>query len=183
MHNGSACSVAERMDEREWLYGGGHRIVFIPRHEGYDVAGSNALVAFLPFKSARLAAIMGQEEYSDYLFIAGRPRLAGNQWRLDALKDINATVTRQWPIVEMSTFSYRTALKQLASPLFDEEGLLHHYDVHLAPMGSKLQTFACWVVSCIAPSITVLTSVPGKYFSNAFSLGIGAQWAFPFVRP
>jgi hypothetical protein len=175
--------LAQKMDEREWLYGGEHRVVHIPGHEGYDVAGACALVAFLPFKPARLAAILARREYSDYLFVAGRPRLPENLWRLEAQKTINASLTKSWAVCDMSTFGYRAAMLELAQPLFSDDGLLHRYDVHLAPLGSKLQTVACWIVSRLCRSLTVLSCVPGRYFPSAFSEGTGNTWYFPFRAP
>lgn len=176
--------LAYRADESKWLYSGRHfHVELIRGHEGYDVAGTSALVAFLPFKAARLAAVMNHAEYSQYLFIAGMPRLAENQWRLEALREFNRAVTKEWPIVEMSTFGYRHALQQLAELLFSSDSLSTRCDIHMAPMGSKLQTIACWALSRITRALTMVTSVPTSYFPKAYSEGVGDSWFFPFHRP
>lgn len=175
--------LADRTDEREWLYSRNFHVELIQGHEGYDVAGSAALVAFLPFKAARLAAVMNYGEYSQYHFIAGKPRLSANLWRLDALTQINKVVTRHWPIAEMSTFGYKDALKQLADLLFSSDALSTRYDIHVAPMGSKLQTIACWALSRITRSVTMVTAIPTHYFPKKYSEGIGSSWIFPFVAP
>jgi hypothetical protein len=175
--------LAGKTDEREWLYSRNFDVELVQGHEGYDVAGSAALVAFLPFKAARLAAVMNYSEYSQYVFIAGKPRLGENLWRLDALIQINKAITRQWPIVEMSTFGYKDALKQLAGLLFSSDALSARCDIHVAPMGSKLQTVACWALSRITRSITTVTAIPSRYFPKKFSEGIGSTWVFPFVIP
>ena len=181
---GNADDLADRTDESEWLYSGRNFHVELVRgHEGYDVAGSSALVAFLPFKAARLAAVMSHADYSQYLFIAGRPRLAENFWRLEALKQINRVVTRDWSVAEMSTFGYRDALKQMANLLFSSDALSNRCDLHVAPMGSKLQTIACWALSRITRAVTILTGIPSRYFPRKYSEGIGACWVFPFARP
>lgn len=178
-----SASLAEVADKEEWLYGREFSVELLPGHDGYDVAGTSALVAFLPFKAARLAAVLSRTDYSEYLFIAGRPRLDKNQWRLDALKQINAAITKQWPVEEMSTFGYRDCLEQLASLLFCENSLSYRCDVHLAPMGSKLQTVSCWALSRIARSITLVTGVPRKYYADKYSEGIGQSWGFAFIVP
>lgn len=182
--------LAEMVDEKPWLFSSEHRVEIIPGHEGFDAAGvGHALVAFLPFKRARLGAVLGEEAYREFLFIAGRPRLEANAWRMEALRSINAPLTREWPVIEMSTFGYRPATQNLASTLLDPStsadmpDLLSRYDVHLAAMGSKLQTVACWVLSSIVRSLTVVTSVPKKYYPEAFSEGIGESWVFALTRP
>jgi hypothetical protein len=176
--------LADRADESEWLYSGRNfHVGLIEGHEGYDVAGTTALVAFLPFKAGRLAAVMSHAEYSEYMFIAGKPRLPANNWRLDALKQINSLATREWPVIEMSTFGYREALKQMARLLFSSDTLSHRCDIHLAPMGSKLQTIASWALSRITRAVTMVTGTPSRYFPKKYSEGIGASWVFPFTRP
>ena len=180
----NADELADLADESEWLYSGQNfHVDLIQGHEGYDVAGTSALVAFLPFKAARLAAVMNHAEYSQYLFIAGRPRLAENIWRLDALKQINCMVTKDWPVEEMYTFGYREALKQMAILLFSTGALSHRCDIHVAPMGSKLQNFACWALSRITRAVTVVISIPSRYFPTAYSEGIGESWIFPLTQP
>lgn len=176
--------LAHLADEGEWLYSGDRfHVELIRGHEGYDVAGTSALVAFLPFKAARLAAVMNHAEYSQYLFIAGRPRLPENLWRLEALREFNRAVTKEWSTVEMSTFDYRDAVRQLAGLLFSSDSLSTRSDIHVAPMGSKLQTMACWAVSRITRALTMVTSVPNSYYPKKFSDGIGESWFFPFARP
>lgn len=176
--------VGEEMDKRPWLFGHEHRCELIAGHEGYDSAGSSrAMVAFLHFKAARLAAVLGEEEYAAFVFVAGRPRLQRNQWRLDALKAINANVVRSRQTFEMDTFGYRNALRQLSDILFSNPGVMRHYDVHMASMGSKLQEVSCWIASCLLQSITLVASVPTKYYPKAFSNGIGAKWTFPLLLP
>jgi hypothetical protein len=183
-HLSSDRDLAQVIDEKPWLFGHQHRCELVQGHEGYDSAGtSRALVAFLPFKPARLAAVLGEEEYSAFFYIAGRPRLRENQWRLDALKTINAELIRGGLVMEMDTFGYRQALRQLADVVFSTPGFLNRFDVHMAIFGSKLQVVACWVLSCIVRSITIVTSVPSRYYSKAFSTGIGARWIFPLTSP
>jgi len=177
-------TLAEIVDERPWLFGYDHRVEFIPGHEGYDSAGSGrALIGFLPFKCARLAAVLGKDDYTEFLFIAGRPRLPKNRWRLHALKKINEGIVKDWPVVTIPTFGYRKALAELSHLLFSERSLLERYNIHMAILGSKLQVTACWVFSTIVPSITIVTSVPFRYFPEAFSDGIGSKWIFPLLSP
>lgn len=172
---------AKRIDECEWLYGVNFKHEFIEGHQGYDSAcASRALVAFLPFKAARLAAVM-REEYAHVLFVAGEPHAPTNQWRFDALLKINSEIVQSRRVEKMATFGYRKAAVQLLDLLFRDPGFLLKYDVHLAPLGSKLQEVACWLISRHIPGITVTTSVPKKYYPNAFSNGIGPCWVFNFA--
>jgi len=177
-------TLADLIDAKPWISGYAHQVELIPGHEGYDSAGSGrALIGFLPFKCARLAAVLGEEDYAEFLFIAGRPRLAENHWRLAALKRINKDLIKEWPVKTMSTFGYLRTLKQLSALLLTDDSLLVRYDVHLAILGSKLQTVGCWILSSIIPSITMVISVPSRYYPEAFSDGIGAKWIFQLTSP
>jgi hypothetical protein len=90
---------------------------------------------------------------------------------------------KDWDVKEISTFSYRNTIEQIASLLFIKPALLEKYDVHLAITGSKLQTIACWVASCIVNSITVIASIPATYYPESFSDGIGVSWVFELFPP
>ncbi len=175
--------IAEKVDEMPWLYSGTHHAEIVTGHGGFDAAGVNALVAFLPFKCARLAAVLGEQDYSAYVFIKGRPRLETNSFRLEALKRINSSVVKDWPIVHMDTFGYKSTLSALSNEICGDDGLLQRFDVHLAPMGSKLQKVACWVLSMLVPSVTVITSIAHGYHPEAFSHGVGESWVFPLLDP
>jgi hypothetical protein len=177
-------SLAELVDTQPWLFSYEHRVELIGGHEGYDTAGTGrALVAFLPYKCARLAAVLAVEDYADFVFIAGIPPDQRKHWRVDALKEINESLIKRWPVIEMKTFGYRGALRDLMNLLLEEESLLWKYDVHFASMGSKLQTVASWLFSCFVPSITMITSVPSRYYREAFSEGIGNSWLFELIPP
>lgn len=180
----NAEKIADVVNTKPWLFSYEHSVGLIPNHEGYNSGGSrHALIAFLPFKSARLGAIIDQEDFSEYLFIAGCPHLEENRWRLDALKKINESIINNWPVIEMSTFGYLKTFEEMTKMLFSEDSLLHEYDIKLAILGSKLQTVASWALSCIIPSITVITSTPAKYYPEAFSEGIGNSWIFKLPEP
>jgi hypothetical protein len=170
-------SLAELVDKKPWLFSYEHRVELVPGHEGYDAAGTGrALVAFLPFKCARLAAVLEVEDYAEMLFIAGRPPVP--QWRLKALGEINDALTKGSRVVEMSTFGYRSTIRGLMDLLFCGDSPLYRYDVHFAAIGSKLQTVGSWAFSCAVPSLTVITSVPTRYYREAFSEGVGTSWTF-----
>lgn len=177
-------TLADLIDGKPWLSGYSHRVELVPGHDGYDSAGSGrALVGFLPFKRARIAAVLGEQDYEECLFIAGKPRLVENYWRLIALKKINEGIVKDWPVEVIETFGYLNTVKDLSVLLCGNGSLLSCYDVHLAIMGSKLQTIGCWVLSSIIPSLTLVTSVPSKYYPEAFSSGVGSQWIFSFLPP
>jgi hypothetical protein len=67
--------------------------------------------------------------------------------------------------------------------LFSTDALLKRYNVHMAILGSKLQTVGCWALSRVISSITVITSVPQKYYAEAFSEGVGRSWVFKLTKP
>lgn len=179
-----ATALPDVVDDKPWLFGYEHNVELIPEHDGYDSAGTErALIGFLPYKYARLAAVMSAEDYAAFEFIAGLPRLSENAWRYQALLDINRDLIKDRKVIPMSTFGYLSALDRLSSIILTQETLLEKYDVHIALMGSKLQDVACWIISCLVPSLTVLTAVPSKYYPEAFSDGIGEKWIFPLTSP
>jgi len=176
-------SIADIVDNQQFMFGYEHSVELVPGHEGYDGSGTaRALVAFLPYKCSRLAAVLGDEDYAEKLFIAGRPLSSELEWRVEALKEINETLTRGSRIEEISTFGYRNTVDKLGKLLFRDDSLLWKYDVHFAADGSKLQTIGCWVFSRAVPSITMITSVPKHYYKKAFSRGIGPSWVFPLTQ-
>ena len=80
-------NIAEIVDQKPWMFSYEHHVELVPGHEGYDASGTGrALVAFLPFKCSRLAAVLGDEDYAEKLFIAGRPPSPALEWRLSALR-------------------------------------------------------------------------------------------------
>jgi hypothetical protein len=178
-----ASLLAETVDDAPWLYSGAHSVQLFVGHEGYDAAGVSALVAFLPFKPVRLGSLLDEHQFSSYVYVAGQPRLFENAWRLNALMQMNAAVIRQGRVIEMATFGYREALQGLAELICGSDGLLRNFDVHLAPMGSKLQNVACWILSTLVPAITVTASVPNTWHSEAYSDGVGRSWAFSLQMP
>jgi hypothetical protein len=177
-------ALTREADKMPWLQGYQHSVRLVPGHEGYDSVGSSrALLAFLPFKSARLASVLSVEDYSAFVFLAVKPRFEDNAWRLDALKQINESIIRDWPVLEISAFNYRGTVQALADVLFGERALLENYDLHFAVMGSKLQTLGCWIVSTFVKSIAIVTSSPAHYYPKAFSSGIGESWFVALTRP
>jgi len=88
-------SISDLLERKPWMFGHEHHVELVPRHEGYDASGTGrAIVAFLPYKCSRLAAILGEEDYSERLFIAGRPPSSELAWRADALREINESLTK-----------------------------------------------------------------------------------------
>jgi hypothetical protein len=175
--------IADLIEEKPWLFGYHTRVELIEGHEGFDSANSNrALIAFLHFKHSRLASIILENDYSEFLFIAGKPRLKENDWRLGAQLEINELILKGRRVEVLETFGYRNALRKLTDWFFTDDSIFLRNDIHLALLGSKLQTFACWVLCCIIPSITAVTSVPQEYFPEAFSESIGVSWIFPFEK-
>jgi hypothetical protein len=176
--------LAEVIDSMPWLFSHENKVQLISGHEGYDAAGCNRiLIGFLTFKCARLAAILKDAEYSKYCFIVGEPRLKENEWRTQALLEINSPIVDLGSVVQLKTYGYRDTITQMSSLLFQRQLLMDKFNVSIAPLGSKLQTIGCWVVSRICKSITFVTSIPSRFYEEAFSDGIGQSWVFPLTKP
>jgi hypothetical protein len=177
-------SIAELVDEKPWMFSYEHHVELVPGHEGFDASGTGrALVAFLSYKCSRLAVILGEEDYAEKIFIAGKPPSPALAWRIGALREINEALTRGSQIVEMDTFGYRTTVRDLAKLLLCDDSLLWKYDVHFAALGSKLQTIGSWIFSRIVPSIIFITSYPSLYYKRAISQGVGTSWIFELLLP
>jgi hypothetical protein len=181
---GPEADIGDEVDRMPWLFGQDHEIAFVDGHEGFETAaGGRALIGFLPFKCARLAAITGEFGFSSSVFVAGRPRLIRNNWRLGAVKTINSRIAGRWRTVDMDTFAYKRAFRDLLGLLSDEDCSLLQHNVHIAILGSKLQNVACWALSRLLPEITLVSSAPRKYHRESFSDGIGVSWGFPLTDP
>jgi hypothetical protein len=177
-------TLSDTVNKKPWLFSSEHNVHLVQNHEGYEGAGKGrALISFLPFKGARLSAILGEEDYAELLFIAVMPYLKVNSWRCQALLEINSPIIKNWPVVKINAFGYRDTIKDLLKILFIGESLFEKFDVHLAILGSKLQNIGCWVLSSIIKSITVVTSNPSEYYPEAFSEGIGRSWIIELKSP
>ena len=170
-------SLAELVDEKRWLFSDEHSVNLVVNHEGFDSPGSNrALLTFLPYKRSRLAALLHEEDYSEVMYIAGVPRLKENAWRVDVLEKLNHRHIIGRPITRLSTFGYRATLYSLFEHFFGPPCMVAQYNLHLAILGSKLQTIGCWAASRIVPSISIVTSKPTKFYPDAYSEGCGETW-------
>lgn len=174
-------SVADIVEQQEWISNSNYCVSIVEDHEGYDGAGiGKALVAFLPFKSARLSSIIANEDYSSFHFLAVKPRSPCNAWRLEALKKVNAPYICGHVVTDISAFGYVQAAGALSRMLLGKRGIMRNHDVHLAVLGSKLQTVGAWIVSSFIDSITVVACTPEKFYPQSYSEGIGETWLLDF---
>lgn len=177
--------LVDQVNELPWLFSHEHRVSFMPGHEGYDTGSDGpGLVAFLPFKSARLAAILNSEDYAEVTFVAGRPRETRNEWRERAQLAINRHLIRpESGCISLPTFGFRDLILSLGEILFGPEGLAIRRDVHITATGSKMQAIATWVLSSLHPSLSVIRSVPKEYHQGAYSRGSGQTWLITLPLP
>jgi hypothetical protein len=176
--------ITKKADIAPWLFGTEHSVRVLRNHEGFDDVGSEkALVAFLPFKAARLQALIGDDEYVDYMFLCPRPRMGENKWRVKACQEANSAVIGTSPVFEVNAFGYKNTVLELMNLLFRETGLILRSNIHMAPLGSKIQTVGSWVFCVLVPSITVKVSSPKFHFAKAYSSGTGASFVIPLLKP
>jgi hypothetical protein len=143
----------------------------------------DAVFVFPTFKVERTKAVIGwvdpsllAREGGKVVWLLGRPHLHDDEWRLGAMRALNAlsTESRQQ---EVSTFDYRETIDALES-LHEEFSSSHR--ITISPLGSKLQALGTALFCYLHPDVRVVFSAPGLYNAAHYSQGCKAKWAVDF---
>ncbi len=121
------------------------------------------LIAFPSFNSDQLASLRGEVYPSYFTFIHGKPPIASNGWRLEAIKSLNHTesiLNREDEV--MSTLDYRETLNSLLE-IYDRHGDVER--LIIAPTGSKMQTVAIGIFRTFMNDIQVVYPTPNRFSS------------------
>lgn len=134
------------------------------------------LIAFLPFKRARLGVLLEQISASERQLIVGQPLRSDLRWRAELLKRvhfdlINDGASKLHSLCTLDAYACLDFLEELYNN--EEQQIKYRYNFVLAPLGSKMQKIACWAFGRRNPNICIVASNPVTTFSDYYSKGFG----------
>ena len=143
----------------------------------------DAIILFPTFKPERSNAVIDFVDPSligargeHIAWLVGIPPLPENQWRIQALKEING-LNSQDVQYDVSTFDYKDTLRTLESVY---NGLSDRYKLTLSPIGSKMQALGSSLFSYIHPDARIVFAIPKEYNASQYSEGCRETWKIEF---
>ena len=167
-----------------WLYGVDYVAEAIDMFEGIHSPGYDCFFyGFMPFKSVRLGTVISEVDNAFWIAIVGEPRTGKLRWRQKALRELNTRyVARACEEVSIPTFGYLNTVDYFQDQFFGSPRRLRQ-NIVIATLGSKLHNLGVWSIASLVPSVKLITSVPTRYFDNAFSSGTGLTWLIDVIEP
>ena len=120
--------------------------------------------------------VLHSSNSANVFWIVGVPKAKENEWRVSALREINA-ISADAKQHEVSTFEYQQTieiLERIHSKKWDK------YNVTISPLGSKLQNIGVAIFCYLHPEVRLLFASPAKYNSEEWSHGVGPKWQIEF---
>ena len=143
----------------------------------------DAIILFPTFKRERSQAVIDFVDPSlignrgdQIVWLVGIPHLKENQWRMDALREINELKPEDIQY-EVSTLHYQDTLTTLEAI---HNRLLDRYKLTLSPIGSKMQALGGSLFSYIHPDARVVFAIPKEYNAALYSEGCRETWKIEF---
>lgn len=143
----------------------------------------DAVILFPTFKRERSQAVIDFVDPSlignrgeQIVWLVGIPHLEENQWRIDALRDINE-LSAEDVQYEVSTLRYQDTLKTLEA-IYSR--LSDRYKLTLSPIGSKMQALGSSLFSYIHPDARIVFAIPKEYNAALYSGGCRETWRIEF---
>lgn len=134
------------------------------------------LIAFPTFKGERVQAAITELNPVHTVWMIGRPHLASNAWRIDAMTELNAIPTgAERHVVE--TFGYKETLTGLYA-VHQKYEKTHH--MALLPLGSKLQNVGVSLFASAFKHVSVYYSQPRSYNPALYTQGASDSWTLYF---
>ena len=143
----------------------------------------DAIVLFPTFKRERSQAVIDFVDPSlignrgdQIVWLVGIPHLDENQWRINALREINELKAEDVQY-EVSTLHYQDTLKTLEAI---HNRLSDRYKLTLSPIGSKMQALGSSLFSYIHPDARIVFAIPKEYNAALYSGGCRETWRIEF---
>ena len=143
----------------------------------------DAIILFPTFKADRSQAVIDFVDPSligtrgeQIVWLVGVPPLPQNQWRIEALKEING-LTANDRQHEISTLYYKETLSRLESIYQDR---WEKYKLTLSPIGSKMQALGSSLFSYMRPDTRIVFAIPKEYNAGQYSDGWREAWRIEF---
>ena len=130
------------------------------------------LVAFPSFNKSQLIALLGELQPAAVSLIHGLPPVVENQWRLQAIKDVNDVDSLKGLRAEYtaSTLDYRKTFDILLEH-YEEYGVMHR--LVISPTGSKMQAVAVGILKTFMTDVQVVYPTPRTFVGRSkYTLGV-----------
>jgi hypothetical protein len=139
--------------------------------------------AFPTFKPERSKAVIAHIDPSlatnpgdRVIWFIGKPHLGENEWRMEAVKEINK-ISDDVPHYFVSTFDYRETLFNL-NKTWEEYNEKYH--ITISPLGSKMQSLGIALFWQIHQEISMIFAIPKEYNAKQYSESYSDTWYIPF---
>lgn len=143
----------------------------------------DAIALFPTFKRERSQAVIDFVDPSligsrgeQIVWLVGIPHLDENQWRIDALREINQLESNDVQH-EVSTLHYQETLTTLEAI---HNRLSDRYKLTLSPIGSKMQALGSSLFSFIHPDARIVFAIPKEYNAALYSESCRETWKIGF---
>lgn len=138
------------------------------------------LIAYPTFNHNEIVALHNELSPNCMVTILGKPHEKKNEWRLNALREINSKILEdrdycQEPVV-MSTFNYVSNVWGLED-IYQKYKYTHR--LLLSPTGSKLQTVSAFLFKQMRPDVQIVYPST-KSFIGEYTEGCTAFWYLRF---
>ena len=159
------------------------RVFPSPEHPGDRKDNLPEKVFVFPtFKPERIIAILHDIDPSIALvpdkhaiWFVGKPHLKENEWRIDAIKEINK-ITEDMQQVLVSTFDYKDTIRGLNAQW---DKWKSDYHITIAPLGSKLQAIGIALFWQMHQELSMVFAVPEQYNAKQYSEKCIERWYIP----
>lgn len=136
------------------------------------------LIAFLAFKRSRLNAVIREIEAEKRIVISGKVEREDLKWRDQLQLNINFDLVKENSgnhIKSLSTLKWSDTLNFLEEVYHSGENK-YRYNFVVTPLGSKMQTIACWAFGTRYGNVGFINVTPTKIFKDKYSKGSRATY-------
>lgn len=153
-------------------------------HPGYRRDRLQEVAVIFPtFKPERARAIIADTDEAlitgpkdKITWIIGNPHLKKDNWRTDAIREINKIQTSA-PSYEVSTFNYKETIQTLERIY---RSLDCKYHMTISPLGSKMQSLGIALFWYMRQDISIVFATPKEYNARQYSEGCRRFWQIDF---
>jgi hypothetical protein len=139
------------------------------------------LVSFFGFKRSRLQLLLQSLEVDKKIFILSEPLREDLKWRKELQKIINYDLYQKNKnfVKELKTLNILESYSFLESNICKDLTFLKN-NVILSPLGSKVQTIACFYFWRNHKEVSIIFSLPKKFYEDKYSIGYRDTFLFTF---
>ena len=130
------------------------------------------LITFFGFKRSRLQIVLQSLDVDKKIFILSEPTRKDIKWRKTLQKIINYDLYQKNidNIKTLKTSTPQDTFNYLLD-IINNDSAVYTHNIKLVPLGSKLQTVACFYIWNKFKEISIIFSLPNEYYADKYSKG------------